>query len=52
VTRPPYVDDQHYSWWKNHMENYIQDDDYELWMIIKNGSLGPKKATKDGKIGP
>jgi len=50
--RPPYFDGQHYSWWKNRMENYIYVDDYELWMIIKNGPLIPKKATEDGKIVP
>ena len=31
------------------MENYIQADDYELWMIIENGPLIPMKATKDCK---
>jgi len=34
------------------MENYIQADDYELWMLIENGPLIPKKATEDGKIVP
>ena len=34
VTRPLYFSGQYYSWWKNRMENYIQADDYELWMII------------------
>jgi len=34
------------------MENYIQADDYELQMIIKNGPFIPKKATEDGKIVP
>ena len=41
---------QHYSWWKNRVENYIQVEDYELWFIIKNGPLIPKKATEDGNI--
>ena len=44
VTRPLYFNGQHYSWWKNRMENYIQVDDYELWMIIENGPLIPTKA--------
>jgi len=52
VTRPPHYNGQHYSWGKNRMKNYIQGDDYELWMIIKNGPLIPKKATEDGKIIP
>ena len=50
VTRPPYFNGQHYSWWKNRIENYIQAEDYELWLIIKNGPLIPKKVTEDGKI--
>jgi len=32
------------------VENYIQAEDYEIWMLIKNGPLIPKKATEDGKI--
>jgi len=48
VTRPPYFNDQHYSWWNNRMENYIQADDYELWMIIKNGPLIPTKTLENG----
>ena len=30
------------------MENYIQAEDYELWMLIKNGSLIPMKVKEDG----
>jgi len=50
ITRPPYFNGQHYSWWKNRIENYIQAEYYELWLIIKNGPLIPKKPTEDGKI--
>ena len=49
ITRPPYFNGQHYSWWKNRMENYIQAEDYELWMLIKNGPLVPYKILEDGK---
>jgi len=31
------------------MENYILADDYELWMIIKNGPYIPMKATEDAQ---
>jgi len=48
ITRPPYFNGQHYVWWKNRMENYIQAEDYELWMLIKNGPLIPTKVTEDG----
>ena len=34
------------------MENYIKADDYELWMLIKNGPLIPKKATENGDLVP
>jgi len=34
------------------MENYIQADDYELWMIIENGPYILMKTTEDGKIVP
>jgi len=30
------------------MENYIQAEDYELWMVIKNGPLIPKRIKEDG----
>ena len=30
------------------MENYIQAEDYELWMLIKNGPLIPKMTKEDG----
>jgi len=30
------------------MENYIQVEDYELWMLIKNGPLIPTKRIEDG----
>ena len=30
------------------MENYIQVEDYELWMFIKNEPLIPKKVREDG----
>jgi len=48
ITQPPYFNCQHYSWWKNRMENYIQAEDYELWMLIKNGQLIPTKVIEDG----
>jgi len=30
------------------MENYIQAEDYELWMLIKYGPLIPKRIKEDG----
>ena len=32
------------------MENYIQAEDYELWMLIKNGPLIPTVTKEDGKV--
>jgi len=34
------------------MQNYIQANDYELWMITDNGPHIPMMTTKDGKIIP
>jgi len=48
ITRPPYFNGKHYSWRKNRMENYIQAEDCELWMLIKNGALIPTKVVEDG----
>ena len=48
IARPPYLNGQHYSWWKNRLEKYIQAEDYELWMLIKNGPLIPTKVIEDG----
>jgi len=32
------------------MDNYIQVEDYELWMLIKNRPLVPKKTKEDDTI--
>ena len=34
------------------MKNYIQANDYELWMIIENDPYIPMKTMEDGKIAP
>ena len=34
------------------MENYIQAEDYELWMLIVNGPYIPVKLTTNGKTVP
>jgi len=52
MTQSPYFNGQHYNWWKNHMGNYVEADDYELWMIIKNGPLIPKKSLENGSSVP
>jgi len=48
ITCRQYFNGQHYSWWKNKMKNYIQAEDYELWILIKNGPLIPTKVVEDG----
>jgi len=32
------------------MENYIQAEDYELWMLVKHAPLIPKVTKEDGKV--
>jgi len=34
------------------MENYIQADNYELWMIIQNGPLISKEEIENGSVVP
>jgi len=48
IIHPPYFNGQHYGCWKNRLENYIQAEDYELWMLIKNGPLISMKVKEDG----
>jgi hypothetical protein len=35
--RPPLFKGNHYTYWKNRMEIYIQALDYEAWKIIRDG---------------
>jgi len=42
-----YLNGEYYGSWKNRMENYIQVEDYELWMLIKNGPLIPMEVNED-----
>ena len=39
--RPPLFNGEYYSWWKTRMEDFIQAEDYELWVRITNGPLIP-----------
>jgi len=34
------------------MENYVQANDYELWMTIQNGPIIPKKSLENGSSVP
>ena len=52
MTRPPYFNGQHYNWQNNRMENCIQADDYEFWMIIKSGPYIPVRIREYGKTIP
>jgi len=35
IIRPPYFNGQHYGWWKNRMEKYIQADKEERVMFTR-----------------
>jgi len=41
ITRPPYFNGQHCGWWNK--KTYIQAEDYQLWMLIKDGTKIHKK---------
>ena len=47
IMRPPLFNGDNYSYWKTRMRLFIQANDYEVWKIIVNGPLIPKKKVRD-----
>ena len=41
INRTPLFNGEYYSQWKTRMEDFIQAEDYELWVRITNGPLIP-----------
>ena len=50
--RPPLFNGEYYSWWKTRMEDFIQAENYELWVRITNGPLIPTNTDSKGKKVP
>ena len=48
INRPPLFNGQYYSWWKARMEDFIQAEDYELWVRITKGPLIPTITDSEG----
>ncbi|XP_070043253.1 uncharacterized protein [Nicotiana tomentosiformis] len=49
--RPPYLNGQHFSYWKVLMETYTMSYDIKVWRVIKKGNLSiPPKKEKDDEI--
>ncbi|EOX93824.1 Uncharacterized protein TCM_002768 [Theobroma cacao] len=48
IVRPHLFNGENYSYWKNRMELFVQDNDNHDWKIIANGLLKPTKII-DGK---
>ena len=48
INRPPLFNGQYYSWWKARMEDFIQAEDYELWVRINKGPLIPTITDSEG----
>lgn len=49
-TRPPRFNGQYYGWWKNHMHDYINVEDTELWDVILDRPYIPTNEVKDGEL--
>ena len=48
INRPPLLNGQYYSWWKARMEDFIQAEDYELWVRITLGPQIPTTTDSEG----
>ncbi|GAV60589.1 DUF4219 domain-containing protein [Cephalotus follicularis] len=51
ITRPPFFDENNYSFWKTRMTIFLQSLDYQLWHIIVNGPRIPTR-TIEGVVSP
>lgn len=40
---------QHFDWWKDIMEIFLQAEDFDLWMIVNHGFFVPTKIDNEGK---
>ncbi|KAH0688872.1 hypothetical protein KY289_016230 [Solanum tuberosum] len=52
INRPALFNGQYYSWWKTKMEDFIQAEDYELWVRIIDGPLTPTVKDSEGNNVP
>ena len=43
ITRPPFFDGNDYPYWKTRMRIYLQALDYEIWEVICDDLLIPRK---------
>ncbi|GAV84424.1 DUF4219 domain-containing protein [Cephalotus follicularis] len=44
ISRPPFFDENNYSFWKTRMTIFLQSLDYQLWHIIVNGLRMPTRT--------
>jgi len=49
ITQPPYFNGQHYNWWKNRIENYIQADRETMTMFTRKFKKFVKKTKESSK---
>ena len=47
VTKPPFFNGTDFNYWKSRMECYLLSMDYDLWYIVMNGPIIPKKREGD-----
>ncbi|GAV79621.1 DUF4219 domain-containing protein/UBN2 domain-containing protein [Cephalotus follicularis] len=46
ISRPPFFNENNYSFWKTRMTIFLQSLDYQLWHIIVNGPRVPTKTVE------
>ncbi|GAV84006.1 DUF4219 domain-containing protein [Cephalotus follicularis] len=46
ITRPPFFDENNYSFWKTRINIFLQSLDYQLWNTIVNGPMMPTRTVE------
>ena len=50
TVRPPFFVGDNYAYWNTRMKLFIKASDYEVWRIILNGLIIPKKKVGDQEV--
>ena len=50
ISKPPYFDGTNLTEWRELMKIFIQSVDFEVWLVIENGSKLPKKIINGEEV--
>lgn len=50
ISKPPYFDGKNCTEWKKFMMLFVKSNDFNLWLVIKNGQKIPKKVINGEEI--